>query len=258
MKNHYQFDGLYNFRDIGGLETEDGRNMRTGLLYRSDELSRLSGQDLEQMHQLGIRLVCDLRTPKEQQSKPSKLLNREGIKVVTFSVFDQSQEYSRFEFFKFLAGKSVHINFEQIMTDLYHTLAFSSGNEIKGIISLLADQNNLPALIHCTGGKDRTGFTAAIIQLLCGVPYEKVMDHYLFSNEVIAPRMKKIEMYIRWMSLFRVKPDKIKPVLEVRREYLHVAYEEIIRQYGDIENYLASVCELDREVMMKLRSMLVE
>jgi protein-tyrosine phosphatase len=102
----------------------------------------------------------------------------------------------------------------------------------------LSDQSNLPALIHCTGGKDRTGFISALIQLLAGVPYETLIDDYLFSNQLIAVPMKKKERLIQWMSLFRVPSERIKPILEVRREYLEEAYNKIINQYGDVESYL--------------------
>jgi protein-tyrosine phosphatase len=258
IKEDLLFDGLYNFRDIGGLETSDGRRMKTGILYRSDELSRLSERDIEKMRKLGIQLICDLRTAREQKSKPSKLVNKEGITIVNVSIYDQSQEFSRFEFFKFLTGSSKIIDFRKIMTDLYSSLAFTSGEDIRKILLTITEQNQLPVLIHCTGGKDRTGFIAAILQLAAGVPYQKVMDHYLYSNEVIGPRMKKIETFIRWMSLFRAKPEQIRPVLEVRREYLDEVYQEIIARYGDINTYLASVCGVSEETFVKLRKMLVE
>ncbi|MFJ8259271.1 tyrosine-protein phosphatase [Peribacillus asahii] len=253
-----QFDGVYNFRDIGGRETIDGNRMKTGVLFRSDELSRLSKQDIEKMKRLQLKLICDLRTPNEQKSRPGRIKPEHGVELVSISMYDKSQEFTHFEFFKFLVGKSNTINFEEIMKEMYRNMAFSSCNEIQEVIQLLSEQKHVPALIHCTGGKDRTGYIAAIIQLLVGVSYETVLNDYLFSNDVIGPRMKKMERFIRWMSLFQASPERIKPMLEVRRDYLDDVYYGIIDKYGDIETYLCQACKVQQNSLLNLKHLLLE
>jgi len=104
------------------------------------------------------------------------------------------------------------------MKEMYEHMAFGCHKEIREILIFLSNETNIPALIHCTGGKDRTGFVSAIIQLLVGVPYESVINDYLVSNQLIATRMKKVETFIRWMSLFQVSSERIKPILEVQRD----------------------------------------
>jgi protein-tyrosine phosphatase len=74
-----------------------------------------------------------------------------------------------------------------------------------------------------------------LIQLLAGASIDDVTDQFLLSYEFIGPRMKKIERFIRYFSLFRVSSEQLKPVLEVRREYLLEVYEEILKKYGTIE-----------------------
>ncbi|WP_028401657.1 tyrosine-protein phosphatase [Ectobacillus panaciterrae] len=253
-----QFDGLYNFRDIGGGETLNGRKMKTGILFRSDELSRLSQKDLEKIKLLNIKSICDLRTPREQRSKPSRIKSEHGIQLINISIHDKSQEFTHLEFFKFLVGKSSTIDFKKIMKDLYYNMAFTSSIQINEVVTLLSEQKNLPALIHCTGGKDRTGFISAVIQLLVGVPYQTVLDDYLFSNELIAPRMKKVEKFIRWMSLFQISPDRIKPMLEVRREYLDEIYNDIMEKYGTVEDYLCQACNVQQSSLENLKHLLLE
>lgn len=252
-----KFDGLYNFRDIGGHITLDGNRMKTGVLFRSDELSRLSVSDMEKLDHLGIKLICDLRTLNEQKSKPNKITNKQ-IKIVHYSIYDQSQEFTRFEFFKYLVSKSNSIDFEGIMKEMYRNMAFSSNNEIRGVIQAVTNEEHVPALIHCTGGKDRTGFISAIIQLTVGVPYKTVMKDYLYSNELIGPRMKKIERFIRIMSLFQATPERIKPILEVREEYLDEVYAEIMHKYGNIETYLSKACNIPEESLIRFKSLLLE
>lgn len=74
-----------------------------------------------------------------------------------------------------------------------------------------------------------------MIQLLAGASIDDVTDQFLISYEFIGPRMKKIERFIRYFSLLRVSSEQLKPVLEVRREYLLEVYEEILKKYGTIE-----------------------
>lgn len=252
-----QFDGLYNFRDLGGLQTEDGRTMKSGVLFRSDELSRLTSSDLEKLQKLDLQLICDLRTPNERKSKPDRIPQNQGIRIVHVPINHGSQDFSRLQFFKFLAGKSSGLDFEKLIKDFYQKMAFERTGQINEIITLLADNRNWPALIHCTGGKDRTGYISALIQLLVGVPYQKVLDDYLFSNDLIQPRMKKIERYIRWMSLFQVSPERIKPLLEVRREYLDEIHTDILKKYGSIEEYLGQACGIDQSALRNLKELLL-
>ncbi|MGG4490066.1 tyrosine-protein phosphatase [Metabacillus idriensis] len=254
---HPKFDGLYNFRDIGGLVTKDGRKIKTGVIFRSDELSKLSKQDLDKMSQLNIKMVCDLRTLREQKSKPSKITVEHGVNVIKVSFQDQSQEFTHLQFFKFLAGQSGRIDFLEVMENLYGQMAFDSGKQLRKIMEELSNESKLPALIHCTGGKDRTGFISAFIQLLAGASIEDVTHHYLISNELIGPRMKKIERFIRYFSLFRVSAEQLKPVLEVRREYLLKVYEEILKKHETFENYAEEVCGINQDQIEKLKQNLL-
>lgn len=257
-ENIYQFENLYNFRDIGGFKTKDGCYVKTGILFRSDELSRLSQKDVERFHQINIKSICDLRTLQEQRSKVSRIQTGKEVQLLNVSIHDKSREFTHLEFFKFLVSKSNTIDFEKIMKEMYDHMAFGCYKEINEVITFLSNQKNLPALIHCTGGKDRTGFISALIQLLVGVPYETVINEYLLSNQLIAKRMKKVETFIRWMSLFQISSERVKPILEVRRDYLEEVYNKIIGQYGDIENYLHLACKVPQSNLENLKQLLIE
>ena len=250
--NIISFDALTNFRDIGGHHTMDGKRIKTGVLFRSDELSRMTRRDIGLMDELRLKLICDLRTAREQASKKSRMLDR-GIEMKSLSIQDKSQEYTHFEFMKLLVSNPENLNFEQTMKDMYHHMAFGSQDKIREIFCLLSDAENVPALIHCTGGKDRTGFVTAIIQLFLGVHYESVMMDYLYSNVRIGPKMKKIEKFIRLMSLYRISSERIKPMLEVRRDYLEDVLNEIMEQYGSIEHYLLKGCRIPQSCLESLK-----
>ena len=254
----FEFERLYNFRDIGGFTTSDGRKMKAGILFRSEELSRLSKKDMETFYKLNIKAICDLRTPNEQKSKVSRIQTGKGIQLLNISIHDKSREFTHLEFFKFLVSKSNTIDFEKIMKEMYEHMAFGCHKEIREILIFLSNETNIPALIHCTGGKDRTGFVSAIIQLLVGVPYESVINDYLVSNQLIATRMKKVETFIRWMSLFQISSERIKPMLEVQRNYLEEVYTKIIEEYESIETYLRVACNIPQSNLDKLKQLLIE
>ncbi|SEL99701.1 protein-tyrosine phosphatase [Paenibacillus sp. cl141a] len=255
--NIISFDAVTNFRDIGGHHTKDGKQIKTGVLFRSDELSRMTTRDIGLMNELRLKLICDLRTASEQESKKSRML-KQGIEVKSISIQDKSQEYTHFELMKLLVYNNGNLNFEQMMKDMYHHMAFGSQDKIREIICLLSDAGNVPALIHCTGGKDRTGFVTAIIQLFLGVHYESVMMDYLYSNVRIGPRMKKVEKFIRLMSLYRVSPERIKPMLEVRRDYLEEVLYDILKQYGSIEAYLIRGCCIPEKCLESFKQNLID
>lgn len=130
--------------------------------------------------------------------------------------------------------------------------------EIREVNTSVANDRHVPALIHCTGGKDRTGFIAALIQLFLGVSYETVIDQYLRSNALIEPRMKKAERFIRIMSLYRISPERIKPLLIVNRAYLENVLQGIFNEYGSVELYLSNGCGIEERTLYHLKGMLIE
>ncbi|MBH5316424.1 tyrosine-protein phosphatase [Paenibacillus sp. GSMTC-2017] len=252
-----QFINIGNFRDIGGLPTSDGRMMRTGILFRSDEPSQLTVQEMEKFQTLKLKKIYDLRTPNERASKLFRILNSQRPQIINVPIQQNEKDYTRFQYFKLLMTSARTIDLNTMMKDFYRKIAFQCTDQIKEIIVQLADEDELPALIHCTSGKDRTGMLAALIQLLVGVPYSIVMEDYLFSNELNQSRADQQAKLIRKMSLFRLSKDRLKPLLEVRRDYLEDILEEILSKYGTIENYLIKACGISEKTLQNLRDKLI-
>lgn len=100
----YVFEKLYNFRDIGELLTEDGRRLKAGVLYRSDDISRLSKNDLVMLQKVGLKLICDLRTVNERKSKMYQIPKKWGTGVKHIPIYHDSQDLSHREFFRLLIG----------------------------------------------------------------------------------------------------------------------------------------------------------
>lgn len=253
-----EFDKLYNFRDIGGLSTVDGRKMKPGILYRSGELAYLSSRDLKTLESCNFQLIIDLRTSNEKKSKPDRVPQNNELQLIHIPIHHDSQDLTHVEFFKFLFGNSKKIDFGVIIKEFYHCMATERLAEIKDVLTLVSQSSNMPALIHCKGGKDRTGLISALIQLIVGVPYKTVLEEYLLSNDLIEPQMKKIERMIRWMSLFRIPPEQIKPLLVVKADYLNDVHDYMLNQYGSVEAFLTGACGIDKKTLIDLRNMLIE
>lgn len=254
----HPFQRLSNFRDVGGLKTADGRTFRAGVLFRSDELSRLNAGDLVKLQGLGIKLICDLRSPKESQKRRPPRLSDESIRVVNVPIHEQAtQDGSRRKLLGFLFGKTGGDRFREFSRDYYHHIAFGQTARIREVITLLSEEQNLPALIHCTAGKDRTGFLAALIQLLVDVPYEAVMEDYLRTNDYFGPRLEKFIKVMRAVTLSQVSPERIRSILMAHPEFLNEVHGTIVKRYGAVETYLREACGIDQDTLQKLKDRLL-
>lgn len=249
------FQTLWNFRDIGGLKTADGRRLRTGVLFRSDELSRLSAGDVAKLQALGIRLICDLRSPQESERRRPRVLEK-SIRVVNVPIHEQ--DVSRTKLLGFLFGKTGGERFREFSRDYYRHIAFGQTARIRRVITLLSEEQSLPALIHCTAGKDRTGFVAALIQLLVGVPYEAVLEDYLRTNDYFGPRLEKLIKVMRILTLSQVASERMRLILMASPEFLTEVHDTVVKRYGAVETYLCEACEIDRVTLRRLKDRLVE
>jgi protein-tyrosine phosphatase len=252
-----RLEGAPNFRDIGGYSAKSGKKVKIGMIYRSDELSRLTDNDVSILEHLGIKMIFDLRTPSECKSKPDRII-KNSVRTINIPMNPLQENFSQKKLFVLMHQKAGEFDFDNLMDEYYQKFAFGCKEQIKEIITLLSNPKNLPALIHCTAGKDRTGFISAIIQLLAGVPRNEVLEDYLATNQFIQNRVKKLTRFLRIMSLFRISESRLKPLLEVNEKYLVRVLDNIYSKYANIEEYLINACKVEDAIVLNLRNMLVE
>jgi protein-tyrosine phosphatase len=253
------FDKLSNFRDAGGLPAESGRRMKRGVLYRSDELSRMTKSDLEKFEALGLKLIIDLRATKESEKKRPRLAPDSKIRVVNIPLHEEaSQDGERRKLLRFVFHKSGDESFREFSREYYRHIAFERNARTREIITLLSHEENLPALIHCTAGKDRTGFLVAMVQLAAGVSYELVLADYLRTNEYFLPPLEKLITLARVLTLNRASPDRLRFLLRAHPEILNEVHQQIIERYGSIEAYLRDACGIGAETLARMRNLLLE
>ena len=244
-------DGGVNFRDIGGYTTQDGRRLRWGRVYRSGSLSNLTPKDINAIEQMGIRLICDLRSGQEVRAAPEMLsgLYREHIPIEakdnTMSrlralLFDRSR----------LADMLVHAYTETMIKKNAHVFGI--------IFRRLADPDYLPALIRCTAGKDRTGIVIALLLLALGVPEDTVLADYSLSNLYYEDFKAFAHQVIGPLGIFGVTGDAIQPFLLADPDILRRMIAYVRSQYGSIDAYLRDQAGIDAHTSAALRDNLLE
>lgn len=178
-------EGAVNLRDFGGYPTEDGRRVRTGVLYRSGDTHGLSAEGHSHLAvQLGIRTVIDLRNAEERA---------EGL-----SAFEAHGIATVHEPLRSSDGASSPIPRDQVMrsvalgtfdwAEVYWSMLHLNADRFRRILELIAQPDALPVLIHCAGGRDRTGVTAALVLFALGVPGEHRRG---FRAVIPAPRARR-------------------------------------------------------------------
>jgi protein-tyrosine phosphatase len=113
-------------------------------------------------------------------------------------------------------------------------------------------------VLHCTAGKDRTGFGAALILTLLGVPRQVVTDDFLLTNRYTESATRRRLLLIELFSLFRADSEALRPLLGVERAYLDASFEAIEEQYGDFDRYRREALGIDDAELAAFRSLALE
>lgn len=248
-----KMESLINFRDIGGLSTTDGRVMKTGVMYRSNEPHKLSLKDLDKFNGLNLKVICDLRTPNERRARLPRFVESEKTLTVNVPFYQNDEDFTRFQIYRQIMSQIRTVDFYQMMKVFYRKVLFESTDQIRDVMVLLADQHGSPTLIHCASGKDRTGIIVAIVQLVAGVPRQEVVSDYLLSNPLNKSETDRVIRMLRLLSGFRISRERLLPLLEVRSEYLEEVLDELFAQYGTIEAYLMQGCGVEEKTIQVLR-----
>ena len=230
-------------------------------MFRSAELSGLTGDDLGTFGELGIRTVCDLRTTHEIDDQPDVL--PEGLGITHLDVLADKENAAPAEIREMFAQPALASEllgdgqaeryFEQAYRDFVSLP--SARAAYAQLFQAIADADGAPLLYHCATGKDRTGWSTAALLLLLGVSKEDVMEEYLQTNTDLLPMIQP------WLDQFRAvggDPELLRPIVGVQESYLEAALEEVRSSYGDIEGYFTRGLGLSHETVAKLRAYLVD
>ncbi len=229
--------GLDNFRDLGGYATSDGRLVRWGVLYRGNVPADLDKKDIAYLSRLRIKLVCDYRSEGERDEHPSTRIAPNPPETLSLPVDLEGVDPGAMRE-QIRTGGIAALGIKDLMLSAYRSFVTDHAAQWATMFRRLEDPANLPALLHCTAGKDRTGFASALLLLALGVPEETVYEDYLLTNRYRESFRRFVLRWVPLYSLFRTNPEDLLPLLEARREYLETSLATITELHGSVDAYL--------------------
>lgn len=250
VSQHIALDGMHNFRDLGGYATADGHHLKKGLLFRSDSLAKASDADLAELHALRLRTDFDFRTDSEVAAAPDRL--PAGVQRIAlpmggdFNIAALQKEILSGDLSGIDLGKS------------YGEMVIRDSDKFRTFFTDLLNPQTLPAVFHCTGGKDRTGMATALLLTALGVPRQTVMADYMASNYYLHDDIESTLWKVRLASHFRVDGDGFRGIMGVHRRYLDNAFAAIDAHYGSVDNYLTQALDLDQAKRAQLRQLYLQ
>lgn len=236
-ERHLPMTGGYNFRDLGGIKTKDGKFVKWGKILRSDDLNKLTDADLNYISSVPLTTIVDFRSKEEINATPDKLpnsINEDFQLSITPGNLMAAAHITDLD--------STQVDSLMMQLNVLLVSDSSSIAQYKKFFELLQNEKEVPLMFHCSAGKDRTGMGAALVLFSLGVDEEVIFNDYLASNYYLADKYSK---YIN-------ENPNLKAFFEVKREFLKSGIDYMIQEYGSVDNYLAKVLNVDLAKMKEM------
>lgn len=235
--------GASNFRDVGGYLTAQGRRVRRGQVFRSDHLAGLTDADVARLQALGVRRSLDFRGVSEFTATPYDI---PGVERVALSI-----EPTVIARMQALVAQGIVPTTEEtvaLMQETYRDFVNRNAATFGRFLKHLLAQPT-PQVFHCTAGKDRTGFAAALLLSALGVDTATIEHDYLLTNQLYRrdPRLEG-----------QGHPHVMKVLWQVQPEFLHAAFEAVDVQHGGMRDYLHGPVGLSPQEVAELQARLLE
>jgi protein-tyrosine phosphatase len=244
-------EGGRNFRDLGGYETQDGRHVRWGLLFRSGSLMGLTATDWTNLTARGLRALCDLRTTRERESEPVAL---EKLPSVSYWSRDYTTSFADLR--RLMATTlGTGDDARRAMMTGYRGLPFDQASAYRQLFGYLKG-GHVPVIFNCSAGKDRTGTAAALVLLALGVPRATVLEDFVLTNEVLD--LEGILVRRAGTSLMQQPREVIGAILRADPDYLLCALDSIDERHGDLAGFLREELAVSDQELQRLRDTLLE
>ena len=225
-----------NFRDIGGLAASDGRRVKPGLLYRSGDLSSLTQEDIVLLESIELALIIDFRAQREIDIRPDKTIDtvREYVHI---GIYDAARDRA-----EYYLAENDGVGMADVLVRDYRRLVSDHQEDFRRFLHVLATTAFLPAVYHCAAGKDRTGLATVFLLAALGVDPEAIRADYLLTNEYTLPYTNRI---IEKVTASGQNGAILRPLFEVRDNYLDAALGEITAIYGGLEKFVVEILMAD-------------
>lgn len=261
-KRHIALDGALNFRDFGGYSTQQGGTIKRGHFYRSDKLNTLTDKDHKTLAPLNIASIFDLRRPDECEYAPTRWIPESATTTFFYSLIKPENSTQA------MMQKVAHLKDSddagvEAMKWLYGQLILepSSREYLGKIFTYLLNHPTEKILVHCSGGKDRTGVTCALIQWVLGCDQATIYQDYLLSKSLYSDKvdsMAKFQQLAKVEEKSGLKAEWIEAIMSVSHQYLDAMFETLLENYNDIDDFLTQGLNLQKGSLATLRRYYLE
>ena len=228
-ERHYSFEGCFNFRDIGGYLNQDGRRVKKGLYFRAGRQDRMTNKDLAQLSDLNISTQIDLRKKEEVLDQGRGPLEDMGAKYINISVIPEggSEKLNKLVGDTGISGKR-YLGY----------LEFGPTSWLR-LFGILAEEENLPVLLHCTAGKDRTGVSTAFLLSVLGVSRDIIEADYLLTNFDTERQADFIESTVGYPEGYN--REKMISIAGVPKDAMKDFLDGVESKWGSVVEYLEKI-----------------
>lgn len=254
----HRFEQVFNFRDLGGHTTTDGRRVAKGRLLRSGHLGQASESDLAILSGYGLRRIFDFRTASDIEAEGADRLPP-GAESVRLPMPDPARGGDIRKLMQENSPERIPEIFgngraEAMMRESAAGLVRERREPYSLFLKALARHDAFPALFHCSAGKDRAGWAGSVVLLTLGVPEDEVVEQYLLSNRAAQAIIDRNRVPGRehWGS------GVLAPLIGVRAEYIEASFEAVRQEWGDFDGYLRDGLRITDAEREAIRSHLLE
>lgn len=248
-----RMEGTTNFRDLGGYPTAEGQRTRWGVVFRSDGLHRLTVEDVALIGQMGLRVVYDLRRDAEREREPSVELPPD-VRRELLTIGGASGEGR--EILEQITSGEVERIGDEFLIDAYQQMIGRDGPTFGRLLTGLTDPGGLPALFHCSAGKDRTGASAALLLALLGVDQATILEDYELTGRLYSER--RIEELRPTFAASGIDIENVRALFSAPRAAMEGLLATVDEQHGGVERYLLEQGGMTAETVDELRRLLLQ
>ncbi|MDP3660992.1 tyrosine-protein phosphatase [Phenylobacterium sp.] len=243
-----------NFRDLAA-QVHD-LPMRRGMVYRSDMVFAPSENEAECLHALGVRVVFDLRSAAESAASPNAFWRDHGVEVLDFDI--GSDVRAKGSVWDVLKDDASAAAIHALLSRIYQSIPAASAPALRSLFERIA-AGDAPVMIHCSAGKDRTGFVSAMLLSALGASRETIEADYLASGGRTTPeRLAYAHAMVSEVAGGPLEDDASALLTGVHLDFLDNAFGWIERKFGTTQAFLEQVAGLDEERRRQVRSRLIE
>lgn len=218
---HIPIKGVYNLRDLGGYATASGQNTRFGQVLRSDSPHRLDASGVQQLLNLGVRSVIDLRNAAEQSQQPNPLAQHSQVAYSPIAIWEPLHKGGHF-------GPGLEL------PQLY-SLALEHAAQPLSQALLHIAQSEGTVLFHCTAGKDRTGLVAMLLLELLGVADQDIANDYALTAELAAPLIEELRQQAAQKG---ANLEHYNRLLLAQPDFMHQTLRLLQQRFGGAQGFL--------------------